>query len=142
MIIRKATAEDLESVNILVNIHRKEFGFIRKVSLACSIDRREMLVAESSGEIIGFARYHHRRDAQTTLYDIAVLPTRRLNGVGRALIGALADESRTLGKQTIVLRCPEELPANGFYAHVGFERWREEPGKRRKLIVWRLSLSD
>ncbi len=142
MIIRKAVPEDLESVNILVNVYRKEFGFIRKVSLACSIDQHEMLVAESDGEIIGFARYHHRRDTQTTLYDIAVLPAQRMTGVGRALIGALADESRTLGKQTIVLRCPEELPANGFYAHVGFERWREEPGKRRKLIVWRLSLSD
>ena len=142
MIIRKATVEDLESVNILVSIHRKEFGFIRKVSLACSVDRHEMLVAESDGEIVGFARYHHRRDTQTTLYDIAVSPAQRLNGVGRALIDALVDESRILGKQMIVLRCPEELPANGFYAHIGFERWREEPGKRRKLIVWRLSLSE
>lgn len=138
--IRKAVAEDLESINILANTHKKELGFVRKVTLAHSIDQNEILIAESNGAIVGFVRYHHRQDMQTTLYDIVVSPVQRLAGIGRTLIGTLIDESRILGKQTIVLRCPAELPANEFYARMDFERWHEEPGKRRKLIVWRLSL--
>ena len=115
-----------------------ELGFVRKVALAESLRRREILVAENSEYVVGFLHYRHRRDQQTTLYNIVVLPEKRQRGIGKRLVNTLLKESRSLGKQQIVLKCPAELPANKFYARIGFRRWRKEPGKRRELIVWRL----
>lgn len=134
--IRKATPEDLETLDSLVKAHKKELGFVRRVTLAESISARSLLVTEIDNKVIGLVHYRHRRDAQTTLYDIVVESNYRFMGVGKTLIDALIAEAQTLGKQTIVLKCPEELPANDFYAHLDFERLREEPGKHRRLIVW------
>lgn len=141
-IIRKATKDDLDSINALVSAHKEELGFVRQVTLVHSTERQEISVAEISVQIVGLVRYHHRRDLQTTLYDIVVSPARRLTGIGKALVQALAEEALILGKQVVVLKCPAELQANAFYAHIGFERWAEEPGKRRKLVVWHLPIAS
>ena len=140
IIIRVARQRDLNSINALANTHRRELGFVRKVTLAASIRRQEILAAENDYQVVGFVHYHHRRDKQTTLYNIVVLSDSRHRGVGKRLINALVKESRSLDKRWIVLKCPSELPANKFYRHIGFQRWRKEPGKRRVLIVWRLRI--
>lgn len=139
-IIRKSTLEDLESLNILVSAHKKELGFVRKVTLADSITQHNIFVAEIDEKIAGFVHYRHRRDEQTTLYDIAIASEYRLLGIGEALIHNLIAEAQALSKHIILLKCPAELPANAFYAHLGFEQLREEPGKQRKLVVWKLAL--
>jgi N-acetylglutamate synthase-like GNAT family acetyltransferase len=140
--IRKAIASDLDIVNALASSHKKELGFVRKVTLANSIMHQELTLAQTDGQVVGFVRYHHRLDTQTTLYDIVVSPTARLAGIGKALIGSLANEASLLGKKTVVLKCPSELDANNFYSHIGFVRWEEEPGKKRSLIIWQLSLKS
>jgi GNAT superfamily N-acetyltransferase len=90
--------------------------------------------------LIGFVEYHHRRDEQTTLYHIVVIPARRRQGVGRALIDALRNEALALRKQIIRLKCPADLPAQGFYARLGLDSLGEESGNSRPLVVWALSL--
>lgn len=139
-IIRTANRRDLNAVNAMANSHRRELGFVRKVTLTASIDQNEILVAENNDQIVGFVHYHHRRDEQTTIYNIVISSQKRLHGIGKRLITALVRESRSLNKQWIVLKCPSELPANRFYRHIGFRRWQKEPGKRRALIVWRLRI--
>jgi ribosomal protein S18 acetylase RimI-like enzyme len=124
----------------MANAHRRELGFVRKVTLAASIRQKEILVAENDGHIAGFVHYHHRRDTQTTLYNIVVSPEKRERGIGKRLVKALVTETQSCNKKWIVLKCPAELPANKFYRRIGFRRWRKEPGKRRTLIVWRLSM--
>lgn len=141
IIIRKATENDLDAVKAIADAHRTELGFVRRPTLQEAIKRGEVIVAQSGESLVGFVHYHHRRDTQTTLYDIAVAPTFRLAGIGNILVTALIAEAQTLGKQVIILKCPAELPANGFYPRLGFKCQAEEPGKRRKLIVWRLSLA-
>lgn len=136
--IRKATLNDLCSIGALAAAHRNELGFVRRVTLVEAIRHGEVLVAENEAHVVAFVHYHHRLDQQTTLYNIVVSPDRRRQGTGRRLVEALAEEARCLGKQCIVLKCPSELPANGFYARLGFQRWQEEPGKRRALSLWRL----
>ena len=138
--IRKATRQDLRSLDALAAAHKDELGFVRRVALADSIQRGEILVAENDAHVIGFVHYRHRLNRQTTLYNIVVSPDRRRQGTGRRLVEALIQEVRSLGKQCIVLKCPSDLPANGFYARLGFHRWGEEPGKRRGLTLWRLSV--
>lgn len=136
----KATVDDLDALKTLADAHRRELGFVRRPTLLEAIKREEIIIAQNGTCLAGFVHYHHRRDTQTTLYDIVVAPNYRLVGVGKTLVQALVAETRVLGKQTLILKCPEELPANAFYAHLGFERWQEDPGKRRKLVVWKLSL--
>lgn len=142
IIIRVAKQRDLNSINALANAHRRELGFVRKVTLAASIHQQEILVAENQDQLVGFVHYHHRCDKQTTLYNIVVLSDRRQRGIGKRLINALVKESRSLDKRWIVLKCPSELPANRFYRHIGFRQWRKEIGKIRMLIVWRLPVAQ
>lgn len=141
-VIRKAVLDDLEAINHLVNKHKKELGFVRKVTILQSILQGEILIAENGEQLLGFVRYHHRLDDQTTLYDIVVSSTTQRNGIGSALVNALAMEAYTQNKHFILLKCPEELPANAFYESLGFVRWQEDPGKRRKLVIWKLILDS
>ncbi len=140
--IRKATKDDLDKIKALADAHRQELGFVRRPALLEAITRKEIIVAQNGEHLAGLVHYRHRRDVQTTLYDIVVASDYRRFGIGKALIDALIAEARTLGKQTIVLKCPAELLANIFYARLGFERLCEEPGKHRRLIVWQFSLQS
>jgi GNAT superfamily N-acetyltransferase len=138
--IRKAISTDLDAIKSLADAHSHELGFVLRPALARSIERSELVVAANSTGPIAFAEYHHRRDAQTTLYHIVVAPDYRRQGIGRWLIERLADEARATGKEIIVLKCPATLPANDFYAHTGWSLAGSEPGKRRPLNLWQLPL--
>lgn len=141
LMVRKATKKDLDAIKELADSHRSELGFVLRPALARSISREEVLIAENSAGVIGFVEYHHREDEQTTLYHIAVRPTHRRKGVGQALVHALRSEAESLGKRRILLKCPTDLPANGFYDRLGFQSVRKEQGKARNLDVWMLFLS-
>ncbi|MFQ3647505.1 MAG: GNAT family N-acetyltransferase [Anaerolineae bacterium] len=107
-----------------------------------SIDLQEVILAEEANNLIGAVHYHHRLDKQTTLYHIAVARERRREKVGRLLIDTLLVEGRHLQMQKILLKCPEELAANVFYAAVGFKLSGVEAGKHRRLNVWIYEISD
>lgn len=140
--IRKATSEDLDVVKQLADQHRAELGFVLRPALEKSITEQELLVAQVERHVVGFVHYHHRRDHQTTLYHIAVNANFRGQGIGKALIDALALESKQHGKQQILLRCPIDLTANSFYKRIGFSLLRDEDGNQRKLKVWRTLVTD
>lgn len=137
---RKATEQDLDAIKQLADVHRQELGFVRRPTLLEAIRRGEVALTQNHQGIVGFVHYHHRRDLQTTLYDIVVAPSYRLAGVGKALVDYLVTEARSLGKEVIILKCPVELPANQFYKNLGFTRKSEEAGKRRSLNIWQFSL--
>jgi GNAT superfamily N-acetyltransferase len=138
--IRKAVLTDLDILKSLADAHRHELGFVVRPALVRSIERGELIVATNSTDPIAFVEYHHRRDAQTTLYRIVVAPDYRRQGIGRWLIERLADEARAAGKEIIALKCPATLPANDFYARTGWSLAGSEPGKRRPLNLWQLPL--
>ena len=139
--IRKAISTDLDVLKSLADAHRHELGFAIRPALVRSIERGELIVAANSTDLIAFVEYHHRRDAQTTLYHIVVAPDYRRQGIGRRLIERLADEARAAGKEIIALKCPTTLPANDFYARTGWSLAGSEPGKRRLLNLWQLALN-
>ncbi len=135
LVIRKAIQADLDELKRLADAHKHELGFVLRPALARSITRGEVLVAENSAGLIGFVEYHHRRDEQTTLYHIAVIPDHRRRGIGRALIETLRNEAQALGKETVYLKCPADLPAQKFYARLEFNTVGEEPGNSRPLVI-------
>jgi len=139
--LRKASLSDADAIKRLADAHRHELGFVRHPAIIESISRNELIVAYNSSGIIGFIEYHHRQDVQTTLYHIVVEIDHRGMGVGRSLLAVLQEEARQRGKQTVRIKCPIDLPANGFYERVGCSLLTCEKGKSRQLAVWALLTS-
>lgn len=142
-LVRSAELHDIPACKAIADAHREALGFIVAASFADAIRRNQLLVADHSGEVVGFVRYNHRiRGDETALYDICVADSAQRQGVGRLLVETLSASCRLHARRTIVLRCPENLPANGFYARLGFQRIHVEPGRRRSLVLWRLTLQE
>lgn len=141
--VRPAELRDIPFCKAIADANREALGFIVAAAFADAICRNQLLVAESAEEVVGFVRYNHRvRGAETALYDICVASVARLQGVGRSLVAALSELCRLHERNTIIARCPEDLPSNAFYARLGFQRITVEPGRRRRLVLWRLTLSE
>jgi len=133
MLIRHAQPQDIDAIKAIADTNKHTLGFVLRPALLENIAKQWVLVAEIDTAIVGFLNYRHRKDRQTTIYEICVAEGHRGYGIGRLLINALKAESHV-----IILKCPSDIKANGFYAHLGFHLDRMEPGKRRTLNVWRL----
>lgn len=143
LFIRPAELSDVPFCKALADANREALGFIVAAVFVDAIRRNQLLVAEAAGEVVGFVRYNHRvRGVETALYDICVASAVQLQGVGRSLVMALSETCRLRKRQAIIARCPEDLPANAFYARLGFRPITVEPGRRRRLVLWRLTLSE
>jgi ribosomal protein S18 acetylase RimI-like enzyme len=140
VIIVKAELSDIDSIKKIADAHRNELGFVRRPALLEAIGRSEILVAKKNGSSVGFVEYRHRRDQQTTLHNIVVMSEYRYTGIGRKLFQALVKEAEERGKGYILLRCPEELASNKFYQALGLHLVELEPGKQRRLNIWRWEL--
>ncbi len=129
-------------VKAMADANRHALGFVRNAMLKEWQHRGELLVCEEEvGSITGFISYHHRRDGWTTIHAVCVAEPFRKRGQGSALIAAVVQQAQLRGQQGIRLKCPVDVPANGFYARLGFVRARMETGKRRPLVVWEKRLT-
>lgn len=135
-LIRKAAEDDLDGIKNLADAHRHELGFVLRPALGRGIAGGESLVAVDQGNLIGFADYHHRRDGQTTLYHLCVIPEYRRQGVGTSLMEALRLEALAHGRRTIRLKCPAEPPSQQFLQKHGFSA--QEKGVRQETSPGRL----
>lgn len=140
IIVRKATMADLDVLKNLADAHKHELGFVLRPALAKSIAQGEVITAEIGEDVVGFAEYHNRRDAQTTLYHIVVQTKHRRRGIGRSLVEALVRGAHEQEKDIVQLKCPRDLEANQFYQRMGFVCVEVQPNKRRDLLIWRLEL--
>jgi ribosomal protein S18 acetylase RimI-like enzyme len=141
--VRDAIEGDVFPCKAIADRNRDQLGFLVSAAFTDSIRRRQLLVAHREEHVIGFVRFnHHVRGTETALYDICVDASARRQGVGRMLVQMLIVSCRKRERIAIMLRCPEPLPANDFYAHLGFQRIAVEPGRRRRLVVWRLPLGE
>jgi ribosomal protein S18 acetylase RimI-like enzyme len=140
-LISLATAADVPAIKQLADRHRREIGFVPRGALEASGRRGGLWLAHPPDEaeprqVLGYVQVHHRLDGQITLHTIAVDAPHRGAGIGRALVRAVEEDCRGRDMRGILLRCPVDLPANAFYARLGFELLRTEPGKRRPLHLW------
>lgn len=120
--IRRGTAADVDACDRIARKQpRGTLPYISKVSLRDSAAKRELHVAAFGDEVIGFARFHTRRDGWTTLYDLATDLRYQGLGVGRNLLYSVPQPTR--------LKCPvASTVANTFYTGAGF-RLTESDGK-------------
>lgn len=141
--VRGAEWDDIRTCKAIADAHREALGFLVAAAFVDAMRRSQLFVADQAGSVVGFVRFNHRvRGDETALYDICVEASAQHQGVGRLLVQALSESCRSHGRHTIALRCPEGLPANGFYARLGFQRITVEPGRRRPLVLWRLTLQE
>jgi len=116
--------------------HRDELGFVNRAQC----EEKDLYTVERDGETVGAALGNHCvRKPQTTLYELAVLPGYRREGIATTLLERMADDSPH-GK--IVAKCPVDLPANKFYSRTGWEHIDTESGKNRDLNVWRFDIPE
>jgi ribosomal protein S18 acetylase RimI-like enzyme len=141
--VRLAEPADVAACKTIADQHRRELGFLTRAVFLEAIEKGKLLVARSSetSAIVGFVRINHRRSGtETAIYDVCVDDHYHRQGVGRALVKAVAEQSGQFNRTSIVLLCPEDLSANDFYRSIGFEREGVEAGRRRALVKWRLRL--
>lgn len=102
-----------------------------------SIKRKQLYISLDENQITGFINYRHRKDNQTTIYEVCVINEYRLHGYGTALVNAVLNEGISFGKKYIQVKCPSDLDANMFYFNLGFIiKTTRERTKHKKLIVW------
>ena len=95
-----------------------------------SAQRGELMLIDG-----GFCHWHLRRDGQLTIREI--ISTRR--GAGSEMLARLMAVS---GATSIFAKCPAALPANGWYARLGFMPEGTETTRSGKMLnLWRLKLS-
>jgi len=152
--VRLAKRSELKAVKRLADEHRHELGFVKLAALEKAIQERRLLVAVSKNvgtltrlhacTIVGFVHFRCCKDGHATIYEIAVAPDWRGKGVGRKLVEAVCTHARLHSCTRLRLKCPIDLPANGFYQRLGFVRIGIEThdGNRRPLAIWELDLLE
>lgn len=98
-----------------------------------SAERGELILVDG-----GMCHWHLRRDGQITIREILVQPIDRLQGIGREMVEKL---TQVQGATSIFAKCPINLPANGWYRHLGFaDEGSEWTKSGRELRRWRLQI--
>lgn len=131
--IRYGTVEDAARCQQIARRFRTELPFVMLPQLRESAAKRELFVAEADGEIVGFVRWHARKDGGSTLYDLAVSKDAQGQGIGRALLYAVPAPIR--------LKCTVDNDrANAFYKASGMQLAGQDSGKKRPLNLWELNV--
>lgn len=139
-VVRAAVEADLPRVKAVLDAHRHELGFVPLPALRQALARGWLYVAVADGDVFGMIDWWARRDGVVVLYNVAVLPDARLRGAGLRLVRTMIAWAAEREAAEIRLKCPESLPSNTFYAHLGFTLIGWEAGKRRPLNCWSLRL--
>ncbi len=106
-------------------------------TLSESNERGELLLV-----LHGMCHYHLRRDGQLTIREIIVQKGHQGHGIGRAMLQKLEAAALEAGVTSIFAKCPDDLPANAWYARMGFSlEGTERTRSGRRLNLWRLKIN-
>jgi ribosomal protein S18 acetylase RimI-like enzyme len=113
--------------------HRDELGFVNRAQC----EEKDLWTVTRDGSVVGAALGNHCvRKPQTTLYELAVLPDYRREGIATELVSRMRSDSP---HTKLIAKCPVDLPANEFYRANAWTLIRTESGKHRDLNVWQLT---
>ncbi|GIV79182.1 GNAT family N-acetyltransferase [Litorilinea aerophila] len=142
-------------VPTLAHWHHEQWGRInshktladRLARLQGHLQRRAIpttFVALANGEPVGCASLvlhdlPDRVDLTPWLASVYVLPQRRHQGIGRALVRRVEDEARALGVPTLYLYTPDRQQ---FYAHLGWSVVEERVYRGEVITLMELKIKD
>jgi len=119
-IIREADNRDRGEIGVIVTSFwgdPEQLMFGRTIVVA----EEPAFVAESNSEIAGFIAYSELDD-DMLIAGLGVRPQYQGCGIGRALISAVEEKARKLGKKRILVSTSnDDLPALAFYQLLGFQ---------------------
>lgn len=116
--------------------HRDELGFVNRAQ----VQEGDLVTERRDGRIVGALLGNHCvQKPQSTVYELAVLPEYRRQGIASGLVDQFTAESP---HEKLVAKCPVTLPANDFYQAAGWELVDREEGKNRALNVWKYPVND
>lgn len=143
ILITKAHQDQISSLKAIADANRDQIGFIPRAKFQEAIDTNRIFIALINTTLVGFVIFRHRKtDQQTTLSEICILSEWRGHGIGKCLIQALQSDCIANSHNFIQLKCPVDLSANIFYEKLGFSLVDTEPGKHRRINVWRLPMNQ
>jgi len=128
---RLKTKEEIDDIQKIAGQYPKELNFIMRQMLADAAKKHELLLArkKETEEIVAFMLYHKRKDNVTTINDIAVDKEHLRQGIAKEMINSLSG--------TLQLKCVEGNASNEFYKKIGFKCVGIDPGKNRRLLIWK-----
>jgi ribosomal protein S18 acetylase RimI-like enzyme len=116
--------------------HRDELGFVNRAQC----EEKDLVTVKRNGRIVGALLGNHCvRKPQSSVYELAVADDYRRQGIATTLVTRFATESP---HDTLIAKCPTELPANRFYRSDGWTVQGTNPGKNRTLNVWEKDTSE
>ena len=121
MQIRPMTTEDCAQVAAIETMSFSMPWSLHAFTEASRNPNYRFLVAEESGEILGYCGFVYVLD-EAEIPNVCVSPEARRRGVGTALMQALAEQARTLGILTLYLEVRQSnTAAQKLYRRMGFE---------------------
>lgn len=126
--------KEFEAAAELFQDHRDQLGFVNTAQCR----EKDLVTVTRDGVVVGALLGNHCvRKPQSTVYEFAVAPPHRREGIGKLLVSEFADDSP---HDKLVAKCPVPLPANAFYKETGWTQTGREEGKNRALNIWELSI--
>lgn len=141
-VIRLAEDKDIITIKEIADANRSSLGFILEATIEKQVQNKELMVYEHNGEVVGFISFHNRLDGWTTVYELCIEKSQRGKGFGKKLMEVIEEQAYKGGRVGIRLKCPVDLPANDFYAHIGFKKVNIEKGKKRLLNIWEKEINQ
>lgn len=134
-LIRYAVADDIPAVQGIAYQWREALGRVMRPALVEAAARRELIVAERHGQVVGFANTRTRRDGVTVVYEFAVDRAHLRSRIGTGLLAAVPVPTRL--KVTA-----DNAIARSFYEAREMCCIAHEAGKHRPLLVYESAATD
>lgn len=116
MLYRKPTFDDVEKIYELVNKYANDGLMLARSRNALYETLRDMVVAETGGEVVGVGGLHLIWDKLAEVRTMAVSSSVTRQGIGREIVANLIEEAKVLGvKEVFTLTYqPEFFGKQGF----------------------------
>jgi N-acetylglutamate synthase-like GNAT family acetyltransferase len=132
MRMRRASSEDAAAIHELLGQAGGDAANIAPVEPTrddvesfLGSDNAGAFVAELEGREVGAALFSRQGDVMW-LFQIAVVPSARAQGVGKALVGAVEAGARGEGASAVFVQIPKHLEARSFFESLGYDADMEE----------------
>lgn len=115
--VRKASLTDIPALLDLINTYAAKGVMLPRTEFEMAENIRDFLVAFDAGRLVGCGALHFYTAASGEVRSLAVDPSVKTRGIGRALVEALEEEARE--QELHSMFAFTYVP--GFFAKLGFE---------------------